>query len=125
MVRTHFTKHSPFSLTLADFPIQHCSIPTAYTAAGFSLAINISRKGGAVAVRLKSGIEGIFEKGYLTDTLDVEAEDLFPKGRMIPAVVFHVETVPETDSFLVRLSARQSEVSQGDSQYRRVRPDIC
>ena len=80
-------------------------------------------KGGAVAVRLNSGIEGIVEKGYLTDTLDVEVEDLFPKGRMIPAVVFHVGMVPETDSFWVRSSARQSDVSQGDSQYRRVRPD--
>ena len=34
-----------------------------------------------------------------------------------------VEMVPETDSFWVRLSARQSDVAQGDSQYRRVRPD--
>lgn len=79
--------------------------------------------GGAVAVRLNSGIEGIIEKGYLADTLNVEVEELFPKGRTIPAVVFHVEMVPETDSFWVRLSARQSDVAQGDSQYRRVRPD--
>ena len=80
-------------------------------------------KGGAVAVRLNSGIEGIVEKGYLADIIDVEVEELFPKGRTIPAVVFHVEMVPETDSFWVRLSARQSDVAQGDSQYRRVRPD--
>ena len=79
--------------------------------------------GGAVAVRLNSGIEGIIEKGYLADTLDVEVEEVFPKGRTVPAVVFHVEMVPETDSFWVRLSARQSDVAQGDSQYRRVRPD--
>jgi len=68
--------------------------------------------GGAVAVWLNSGIEGIIEKGYLADTLDVEVEKLFPKGRTVPAVIFHVEIVPEINSFWVRLSARQSDVVQ-------------
>jgi len=69
--------------------------------------------GRVVAVRLNSGIEGIIEKGYLADTLDVEVEQLFPKGRTVPAVVFHVEIVPEIDFFWARLSARQSDVVQG------------
>jgi len=57
----------------------------------------------AVPVRLNSSIEGIIEKGHPADTLNAEVEELFPKGRTIPAVVFHIEMVPETDSFLVRL----------------------
>ena len=60
--------------------------------------------GRTVAVRLNSGIKWIVEKGYLVDALDVKVEELFTKGRTVPAVVFHVEIIPETDSFWARLS---------------------
>ena len=67
------------------------------------------RADNGLQVRLDSGIEGIIEAGYISDTLiDVRAQ--FPVGKTILALVNECKY----DSFSVELDCRDQQISQGD-----------
>lgn len=73
-------------------------------------------------VRLDSGVEGSISEAYLTDS-GHSPETAVKKGQTIPAVIIMVRHDPRTETFTVELSSRPSDVSVGDSQFRRVKPD--
>jgi transcription elongation factor SPT6 len=90
---------------------------------GLIVSVMVVRvKPGVAIVRLDSGIEGVINKGYLSDTAS-EVEKVAKKGQIISAVIINIKSEPQTNSFTVDLSARDSELDVGDSQFRRVKPD--
>ncbi|KAH9935008.1 transcription elongation factor Spt6 [Fomitopsis serialis] len=76
-----------------------------------------------VAVRLDSGIDGMITSQYIADDHISDASTVVKKGQTIQGVIIDVKLNLGSDSFWVELSSRPSDVSQGDSQYRRVRHD--
>ncbi|KAI0374913.1 transcription elongation factor Spt6 [Pilatotrama ljubarskyi] len=75
-----------------------------------------------VIVRLDSGIEGIIHRRYLTDS-DLPPPQVVKQGQTLSGVVIDVKLDLAADQFSVELSARETDVSAGDSQYRRIKPD--
>lgn len=75
-----------------------------------------------VAVRLDSGIEGNISKKYLTD-IGQPCNSIVKPGQTLSGVVIDVKLELANDNFSVELSAREADVSAGDSQYRRVKHD--
>ncbi|KZT70155.1 transcription elongation factor Spt6 [Daedalea quercina L-15889] len=76
-----------------------------------------------VAVRLDSGIDGMITSQFISDDHVSDATTVLKKGQTLPGVIIDVKLNLSSDSFWVELSSRPSDVSQGDSQYRRVRHD--
>ncbi|TFY57669.1 hypothetical protein EVJ58_g6888 [Rhodofomes roseus] len=76
-----------------------------------------------VAVRLDSGIDGMITSQYISDDHVSDASAVVQKGKTIQGVIIDVKLNLASDSFWVELSSRQSDLLQGDSQYRRVRHD--
>ena len=75
-----------------------------------------------VAVRLDSGIEGVINAQYVSDT-PVDPESIMKKGQTNQGVVIDVKLNLPNDQFFVELSSRPSDLSSGDSQFRRVKHD--
>ena len=75
-----------------------------------------------VAVRLDSGIDGMISKRYLTD-IGVPPPSVCKVGQTLSGVVIDVKLDLPADTFSVELSARETDVSAGDGQYRRVKHD--
>ncbi|RPD66156.1 transcription elongation factor SPT6 [Lentinus tigrinus ALCF2SS1-7] len=75
-----------------------------------------------VAVRLDSGVEGSIAKRYLTDA-EVDCDTVCKPGQTLSGVI--VKTIMDlpNDTFSVELSARETDVAAGDSQFRRVKHD--
>lgn len=81
-----------------------------------------------VGVRLDSGLEGVIQAPYLTDADDkgaVRVDNFVKKGQTLAAVIVAVGLDLAHDSIIVELSARPSNVQEGDSQFRRVKHDEC
>lgn len=76
-----------------------------------------------VAVRLDSGVEGIINAQYLVDEEISDTNTVVSKGQTIPGVVIDIKFQLDQDQFLVELSSRHSDVSNGDGLFRRVRHD--
>ena len=91
---------------------------------GLIVSVQVTRsRDNAVGVRLDSGIEGTISTSFLSDDEHVDPRS-YKKGQTLQCVI--VEVKPEfllRDMCTVELSSRLSDVSVGDSQYRRVKPD--
>ncbi|PCH37999.1 transcription elongation factor Spt6 [Wolfiporia cocos MD-104 SS10] len=85
-----------------------------------ALVLRVTRS--FVAVRLDSGIDGVIEPEYLTDT-PMNPMNVVTKGQTIQGVIMDVKLELPRDTFHVVLSSRHQDVSAGDSQYRRVKHD--
>ena len=70
-------------------------------------------------VKMDSGIEGLINAKYLSDSSNPYGK----KGQTLAGVIIDVKMDPANDLFSVELSSRQSDVSQGDKQFRRVKAD--
>lgn len=79
-------------------------------------------KDNFVVVRLDSGIEGTINKRYLTDS-GLAPPQVVKQGQTLSGVVIDVKLELQTDSITVDLSARETDVNAGDSQFRRVKHD--
>ncbi|KAI0647073.1 transcription elongation factor Spt6 [Trametes meyenii] len=75
-----------------------------------------------VIVRLDSGIEGMINKRYLTDQA-LPVPQVVKQGQTISGVIIDVKLDLPGDQFSIELSSRDSDVSAGDSQFRRVKHD--
>lgn len=75
-------------------------------------------------VRLDSGLEGVINAKYLSEDGGA-ANTVVQKGQTIPGVIIDVKADSINDQFSVELSARPSDVAQGDAQLRRVKTDEC
>jgi transcription elongation factor SPT6 len=80
-----------------------------------------------VGVRLDSGLEGVIQAPYLTDNKGggIRVDNFVKKGQTLAAVIVAVGVNLAHDSIIVELSARPSNVQEGDSQFRRVKHDEC
>ncbi|KAL4067952.1 SH2 domain-containing protein, partial [Scleroderma citrinum] len=76
-----------------------------------------------VTARLDSGIEGQITAEYLSDEAGAKANKMFKKGQTVQVVVVDVQLDLPADHFHVVLSTRSSDLSQGDSLFRRVKRD--
>jgi transcription elongation factor SPT6 len=91
---------------------------------GLIVSVSVLRiKPTFIAVRLDSGIEGLINIQYISDDPAATPDSVVQKGQTIPGVVIDVKLLPQSDSFWVELSSRPSDVSAGDSQFRRVKSD--
>lgn len=79
-------------------------------------------KDNFVAVRLDSGIEGTIARKYLTD-VGQECSSVCKSGQTLSGVIITVNMDLPNDTFNVELSARETDVAAGDSQFRRVKHD--
>ena len=79
-------------------------------------------KDNFVIVRLDSGIEGMINKRYLTDS-GLSPQQVVKPGQTLSGVIIDVKLDLAADQFSVELSSRENDVSAGDSQYRRVKHD--
>ncbi|KAI9064455.1 transcription elongation factor Spt6 [Trametes sanguinea] len=75
-----------------------------------------------VIVRLDSGIEGMIHKRYLTDS-NIPPPQVAKQGQTLSGVIIDVKLDLPGDQFSVELSSRETDVSAGDSQFRRVKHD--
>ncbi|KAI0831325.1 transcription elongation factor Spt6 [Trametes gibbosa] len=92
---------------------------------GIIVSVQAARvKDNFVIVRLDSGIEGMITKRYLTDEGLSPAQVVKP-GQTISGVIIDVKLDLSADQFSVELSTRESDVSSGDNQFRRIKPDDC
>jgi transcription elongation factor SPT6 len=90
---------------------------------GLVVSVQIAQiKQNYVVVRLDSGIEGIINANYLSDS-PAKPETVVFKGQTIPGVIIDVKLDLEQSQFSVELSSRSSDVQRGDAQFRRVNPD--
>ena len=78
-----------------------------------------------VVVRLDSGIEGIIDASYLSDTPGATSkpEAVVFNGQTVPGVIIELKMDLAESSFNVELSSRPSDVQRGGAQLRRVNPD--
>lgn len=76
-----------------------------------------------VNVRLDSGIDGVINSVYLTDSQDVKTFDAVTKGQTINGVVIDVKMELDQDTFLVELSSRKADLHISDNQFRQVQHD--
>ncbi|KAF8892531.1 SH2 domain-containing protein [Infundibulicybe gibba] len=72
-----------------------------------------------VSVRLDSGVEGYVLADYLADERPNRLGDLVKKGQTLQGVVVSLNFNLEQDVFLVELSTRRADISDGDNVYRR------
>ncbi|KAI0670362.1 transcription elongation factor Spt6 [Trametes maxima] len=79
-------------------------------------------KENSVIVRLDSGIEGTINRRYLTDQ-GLPPPQVVKQGQTISGVIIDVKLDLPGDQFSIELSSRESDVSAGDSQFRRVKHD--
>jgi len=77
-----------------------------------------------VHVRLDSGIEGQIATSLLTDQTR-NPHEVVKKGQTITAVVVDIKFDLVLDTFLVEMSSRSQDLSDGDRMFRRVHPDSC
>lgn len=92
---------------------------------GLIVSVQVLRvKQSFVSVRLDSGIDGVINTTYLADQ-PVNPEHYVNKGQTLPGVVIDVKINLQNDTFLVELSSRPQDVAAGDSQFRRVKPDMA
>ncbi|KAI0780912.1 transcription elongation factor Spt6 [Trametes elegans] len=75
-----------------------------------------------VFIRLDSGIEGIIHTRFLTDD-GLPPQQVVKQGQTLSGVIIDVKLDLANDQFSVELSSRESDVSAGDSQFRRVKHD--
>ncbi|KAF8654136.1 hypothetical protein AX16_003667 [Volvariella volvacea WC 439] len=76
-------------------------------------------------VRLDSGIEGIINARYIADGENNDAAKVVSKGQTIQGIIIdHQFPGDSIENILVELSARQSDLANGDDLFRRVRHDI-
>ena len=92
---------------------------------GMIVSVQVLRVNRTFAsVRLDSGIDGVINGAYLADGGGgADAAVYVTKGATIAGVIIDVKLNPESDSFVVELSSRSSDVATGDSQFRRVKND--
>ncbi|KAG6874201.1 hypothetical protein C0995_003747 [Termitomyces sp. Mi166 len=83
----------------------------------------VRTKGLSVFTRLDSGLEGVINPEYLSDSPYANATDIVAKGQTIPGVILDLKFDVEQDSCIVELSSRPSDIHSGDSVFRRVRTD--
>ncbi|OSX65311.1 hypothetical protein POSPLADRAFT_1167539 [Postia placenta MAD-698-R-SB12] len=79
-------------------------------------------KNSFVSVRLDSGVDGVINAPYLTDT-QASPNQVVKKGQTLQGVIIDVKLDLPTDTFWVELSSRPGDVGAGDSQFRRVKHD--
>ncbi|KAF5380895.1 hypothetical protein D9615_004007 [Tricholomella constricta] len=93
---------------------------------GLIISVLVLRtKNQSVHVRLDSGIEGIIHSEFVADRIPANVGDVVVKGQTVPGVIINLKFNLEQDQFIVELSSRPSDVSDGDGDFRRVRPDDC
>ncbi|KAI0748143.1 transcription elongation factor SPT6 [Daedaleopsis nitida] len=90
---------------------------------GIIVSVQVVRvKENFVAVRLDSGVEGSIAKKYLTES-GLAPNTIVKTGQTLSGVIIEVRLDLPNDTFSVELSACESDVNAGDSQYRRVKHD--
>lgn len=90
---------------------------------GILVSVQVVRvKENFVIVRLDSGIEGMIARRYLTDE-GIQCAAIVKQGQTLSGVIIDVKLDLSQDQFTVELSSRDSDVSAGDSQFRRVKHD--
>ncbi|KAH9854249.1 transcription elongation factor Spt6 [Lenzites betulinus] len=90
---------------------------------GIIVSVQAARvKDNFVIVRLDSGIEGTITKRYLTDE-GLSPTQVVKPGQTLSGVIIDVKLDLSADQFTVELSTRETDVSSGDNQYRRIKPD--
>lgn len=91
---------------------------------GLVVSVQVTRPNrSASSVRLDSGVEGSINSSFYSDDGNWSNDAPFKKGQTITAVVIDTKFNSSADSFYVELSARPSDVSVGDAQFRRVKHD--
>ncbi|KAG5728025.1 Transcription elongation factor SPT6 [Termitomyces sp. T112] len=83
----------------------------------------VRTKGPTVFTRLDSGLEGVINPDYVSDSAHSNATDVVARGQTIPGVILDLKFDVEQDSCIVELSSRPSDVNSGDSVFRRIRTD--
>ncbi|KAG8887672.1 Transcription elongation factor spt6, partial [Tulasnella sp. 403] len=87
---------------------------------GKIVSVSVLRvKGGFVAVKMDSGIEGILSANYLSNEGNIPADQVVQKGQTIPAVIIAVYV----EDFRVEFSARPMDIEASDAPLRRVPAD--
>jgi transcription elongation factor SPT6 len=74
-----------------------------------------------VQVRLDSGVDGVINNHYLTD--GPSAKGVVNKDQTIRGVIIHVTLDSEKEHYLVELSSRVSDLTSGDTEFRRIKYD--
>lgn len=87
------------------------------------LVLRMDKLSNSVAIRLDSGIEGIINMDYLSDTGNVLPQNAVKKGQAVQGVIVDVKLDLPADQFYVELSIRPSDLVQGDALFRRVKRD--
>ncbi len=86
---------------------------------GLIVPVQVNRvKEGVANVRLGSGIEGLVTQAFMSD----DGSQL-KVASAVNGVILDVKLDLEADQFLVELSTRRTDMIEGDSNFRRIRPD--
>jgi transcription elongation factor SPT6 len=76
-----------------------------------------------INVKLDSGLEGVVNIQYLADNPPNKTSDLVKRGQTLLGVIIDVRLDLAGDNFSLELSSRQSDVSVGDANFRKVAID--
>lgn len=91
---------------------------------GLIIAVLVVRFGvGFVGVRLDSGIDGVINGQYVSDTPVNHPGDIVKKGQTLQGVVIDVKLNLPNDQFFVELSSRATDLAAGDGQFRSIKHD--